>query len=179
MTRKRLADIEAIAFSLLHKVGCLTYPVNVREIAFAYDINVMPYAFDNEISGVLVEKDNAFTIGLNMNHSEKRQRFTIAHELGHYFLQHQRQGIFVDESPMKQNLILFRDSFSSTGENAQEREANAFAAALLMPRVYIENYMIEKNVDLTAEDELETMAADFSVSTGAMAFRLSNLRIFI
>jgi Zn-dependent peptidase ImmA (M78 family) len=179
MIRKRLDDIEALAFSVLHKSAHLNYPVAVDKIAEIHGIKIMPYTFNDEISGVLVEENNSFTIGLNITHSPKRRRFTIAHELGHYFLQHQRQGVFVDESLMKQNLVIFRDSFSSTGENTQEREANAFAAALLMPRAFIENYLKNYTVDLTEDGDLEKMAAKFDVSTGAMAFRLSNLRIFI
>lgn len=179
MIRKRLDSIEALAFGVLHSTGCLSYPIDVEKIAYKQGIKTIPYTFTGEISGVLIEENSSFTIGYNNNHSEKRQRFTIAHELGHYFLEHQRQGVFVDESMMRQNLVIFRDSFSSTGENSQEREANAFAAALLMPKPFIEDYLKAHSVDLTEEGDLEDMAKKFNVSTGAMAFRLSNLRIFI
>jgi Zn-dependent peptidase ImmA (M78 family) len=179
MTRKRLYDIEDLAFNIIKNSGLSKHPVNVQLIAEQYAITIIFYAFTDDICGVLVEKDKTFTIGINKDHHINRQRFTIAHELGHYFLKHQRQGIFVDENPMNQSVLMFRDSFSSTGENSQEREANAFAAALLMPRVFIENYIKENNVNLVEELELEKMAKSFNVSTGAMAFRLSNLNVFI
>ena len=178
MIRKRLLDIEAMALNILNKAAITKPFVDVKYIASLYSIEVKFHAFTDDISGVLVEKNNTFTIGVNVSHYENRQRFTIAHELGHYFLKHQRQGIFVDESPIKQNLMLFRDSFSSTGENSQEREANAFAAALLMPKPFIEHYIKNSNIDFTNDKVLEDMASEFKVSTGSMAFRLSNLGIF-
>lgn len=179
MIKKRIFDIESLAFDILNKAGIKEPFVDVKRIATLHNINIVYHLFTDDISGVLVEKDKTFTIGVNETHFLNRQRFTIAHELGHYFLGHQRQGIFVDESPMKQNLMLFRDSFSSTGENSQEREANAFAAALLMPKPFIENFIRNYDIDLANDNELEDMASVFKVSSGAMAFRLSNLRVFM
>lgn len=175
MTKKQLQDIEALAFQLIQSIGILTWPVDVHLVAQQHHIKLVPYTFIGEISGVLVEKEGIFTIGYNNSHGTNRQRFTIAHELGHYFLKHQRQGFFVDEKPN----ILYRDTASSTGEYAQEREANAFAAALLMPRNFVERYIFDTRLDLLDDDVLEKLARDFKVSTGAMAFRLSNLRIFL
>lgn len=62
----------------------------------------------------------------------------------------------------------FRDSFSSTGMGANERFANAFAAALLMPR---------KRVERMKKDGLKEieMAVRFGVSREAMHLRLVNL----
>ena len=54
-------------------------------------------------------------------------RFTIAHELAHYILHTKETKLFVDKQ------VLYRDGKSSTGEILQEREANAFAASLIMP----------------------------------------------
>lgn len=178
MTKKRLLDIEGIAFNILNNAGIFNPYIDVKKIAELDSIKVIYYDFPDDICGVLIDKDGAFNIGVNKKHVENRQRFTIAHELGHYFLQHQRQGVFIDESPMKQNLVLFRNTFSSTGENMQEREANAFAASLLMPKPFIENYIKENNLDFADDDLLNNMAREFKVSTGAMAFRLSNLGIF-
>ncbi len=60
--------------------------------------------------------------------STVRQRFTIAHELGHFFLHRASSTVFVDAAP-----IFFRDESSSNGSQREEIEANAFAAELLMP----------------------------------------------
>lgn len=173
MTRKRLLEIETLALQLIQKTGILAFPISVNLMTQKYNIGLLFYDFADEISGVLVEKSGQFTIGCNKHHHENRQRFTIAHELGHYFLKHQRQGFFVDEST-----LFFRANASTPGESAQEREANAFAASLLMPKPFMEKYLLENKVDFSDDEALGNLAKAFSVSTGAMAFRLANLGIF-
>jgi hypothetical protein len=74
----------------------------------------------SESGSIIVNGPNDFVILLPRYTSPVRDRFTIGHELGHYFL-HSRQG----ELPIK----AFR-----SGSGRIEWEANWFAAALLMPR---------------------------------------------
>lgn len=62
-----------------------------------------------------------FTIFLPHFTSPMRDRFTIAHELGHYFLHYR----FAEAAGER--------SYARGGQNRAETEANVFAAALLMP----------------------------------------------
>lgn len=62
-----------------------------------------------------------FTIFVPQFTSKSRDRFTIAHELGHYFL-HYRYANLVGEA-----------TFYRGARSRPETEANVFAAALLMP----------------------------------------------
>lgn len=73
----------------------------------------------NQDGSIFVHQEADFDIILPQYTSPKRDRFTIAHELGHYFL-HSRQG----EVP----IVAYRQ-----GSSRIEWEANWFAAALLMP----------------------------------------------
>jgi len=67
----------------------------------------------------------------NDPHPLVRQRFSIAHEIGHFIL-HQKQGqLFID----KTYKVFLRDQLSSSGENIQEIQANQFAAALWAVRL--------------------------------------------
>lgn len=68
---------------MLYKV-----PVNVISIAKAYGIDVYETEFNNEISGIIrYDKEREkYEIIVNKNNAWVRKRFTIAHELGHYFL---------------------------------------------------------------------------------------------
>jgi len=59
--------------------------------------------------------------------------FTIAHEIGHFILHHGESDLFIDTT-----YVAFRDSESTKGENRAEIQANQFAAALLMPALFIE-----------------------------------------
>lgn len=186
MNRKRQRQIEEIAVATLSR--CDLYPVNaselfkngginVEQIATKLGIELMLYDFGDDVSGVLLRDGDKAKIGYSTHTGPLRQRFTIAHELGHYILNHQRQGVFVD-TPEKY-FTLFRDNNSSTGEDFQEREANAFAASLLMPRdllleaaTTIYQTGITRNEDY---DIIPVLADGFKVSKLAMSIRLTNL----
>lgn len=72
----------------------------------------------------------------------------------------------------------FRDLESGSGTKNQEIEANAFAAALLMPKALVRAAFEERRVDLADDgDDLATLAKKFGFSTQAMAIRVSTLGI--
>lgn len=97
---------------------------------------------------------------INSCDTEQRQRFTLAHELAHYYLGH---GDQIDRT---ENLYRNSDKYLPH----LEREANQFAAEILMPRLAV-NYMIshEKVFDIPE------LARAFDVSEIAMYYRLKNL----
>lgn len=102
--------------------------------------------------------DNDYLITVNANHHENRQRFTIAHELGHYFLRHGNKHDTFE--------TMYRDGHL----NAEEMEANTFAAELLMPSNAIKHCVFEENMT-----NIETLAEKFWVSNQAMLIRLNHL----
>lgn len=173
MRGRRLRQIEDLAMRVLEEAGITSIPVDLNYIAAKYQIKLVGYSLSDDISGLLVIKEGQITIASNDNQSEMRRRFTIAHELGHYFLAHQRDGLFVDT--YKNDLKLYRNSESSTGEILQEREANAFAAALLMPRHHVKRKIAELNIDPTSDDDLSSLAKQFKVSTQAITYRVLNI----
>ena len=177
MTGRRQRQIEELANRVLRDAGIQEAPVKVEDIAKAHNITIKNYDLGADVSGVLVLKEGKATIGVNPNDQQVRKRFTIAHELGHYFLEHQRGGLFVD-SHKKHFAVMYRDAQSSTGEILQEQEANAFAAALLMPRSLLEAKTRKFNFDLTDESDLKNLARQFQVSSQAMAIRIANLGLF-
>ena len=121
-----------------------------------------------DISGVLRVKDGIHQILVNPNHSPQRQRFTIAHELGHFLLNHQDDPDFVDSDAD----VLYRgvsDSPELEFDRRMEIQANMFAAALLMPDDLI--FAAIRNVRSTFD-----LAKLFAVSPQAMEVRLRELR---
>ncbi|WP_195763537.1 ImmA/IrrE family metallo-endopeptidase [Duganella guangzhouensis] len=96
------------------------------------------------------------SIEYNVSEVPVRQRFTVAHELGHYALGHK-------DAP--------RDSgnFQSSGD-FRERQANRFAAELLMPASLVIKYYQN---DYAAS--VGALASMFGVSRDAMGYRLKNL----
>lgn len=179
MNRKRQSQIEDLAVSLLYETGCYTSPpIDVVKVAARKGIEIIEHDFGDDISGVLMTNPTGTYIGINKNNWPNRQRFTIAHELGHFVLGHQREGLFVDTPDKYFTIFNFRNAKSSTGEYLQEREANAFAAALLMPEKLIISYLefIRDVVDVKDEgtDIVDLLAKQFMVSNQAMGLRLSN-----
>src|SRR5262245_12340133 len=123
--------IEQRTEKLLIDSNCYSTPIDIKDCAKHLGIKLEALELDDDVAGFLVLKDNGdVNIGYNKNHSPHRIRFTIAHELAHYILHAKDTKLFVD----KEEKVLYRDSNSSTGEYFMEREANAFAAALLMPQ---------------------------------------------
>ncbi len=168
--------IEEQVSKLLLQEGVESYPVPVEKIALSLGVDVMPYNLGDEVSGILAINEGKGTIGYNLQHSKGRQRFTVAHELGHYIMhRNTKKELFVD----KDYIVKFRSNkkYSST-ELKQEKEANAFAAALLMPKkVVLQELFNEQNAP---ENELiEILAKRFEVSVPAMTYRISDLNNFI
>ena len=119
----------------------------------------------NEISGILSRNNEGWTIYVNKNHHINRQRFTIAHELGHYFLHRHEGNIFTDE-------IFFRAGYLGNEKQKMEWQANEFAASILMPRNEIEYYLNEKHIT-----DIVELAEVFQVSTLAMRYQLERTQL--
>jgi len=99
-------------------------------------------------------------IGVSSTEAPVRQRFTTAHEIGHYVLNH---GSNFRDAP---------SSFSSGISDPKEREANQFAAALLMPAEAVRQVIASGRFRL-----VEEIANLFGVSKVAMSYRISNLNL--
>src|SRR6202022_1163955 len=123
-------DPAACAKELLAKLNIRTVPIPVDRIAKALGAQLRYSPLDEELSGMIFIKEGIPIIGVNSLHHPHRQRFTIAHEIGHLEL-HRRfitDQIHVD----KKFTVLMRDPNSATGTDRLEIEANRFAAELLM-----------------------------------------------
>lgn len=100
-----------------------------------------------------------FTIYVPQFTSSARDRFTIAHELGHYFLHYRFANLDGEQA------------YGRGERNRVETEANVFASALLMPeREFREQWAI------TSGDEWK-VANYFDVSPAAASVRSQVLRL--
>lgn len=131
-------------------------PLAVFQLAAALGLEVEKLPLDEFVSGYLKKTDGRWIIGVNSLHHPNRQRFTVAHELGHYFL-HRDQGPFEDG-------LLFR---KENQFNLREREANEFAALLLMPSLDFKRAISNSPIDIVAKS--------FGVSKQAAEYRSSSV----
>lgn len=137
-------------------------PINPIAIAESMGLTVRIGRLPADVSGALVgTADGRFEIVLSETDSPNRQRFTCAHEIGHYVER-------VSDGLPPKDQVDFRDYVSSQGTDEHERFANAFAAELLMPAWAVEQH---RKVGFGAS----TMARMFLVSPSAMEIRLNSL----
>lgn len=141
-------------------------PIDVEKIAEHLGIDVRYSAYDGDLSGMLYQDEKQKVIGINALHPNNRQRFTIAHEIGHYIL-HDKKEVHID-GQMK---IYFR---GPTGEQKEENEANIFAGELLMPYNFILQD-VKDGIDLESEAQITELSKKYKVSFQAMSIRLSRL----
>ena len=169
IARTRLAA--GHARRLLTRLQITSPPVDVRSIALRHDIKVNEEDFPDTLSGALLRSDAGVVIAINKRHGRNRQRFTVAHELGHFFLHRDAAGYY-DQGHLIG--VHFRATPDGSNWDAKEIEANQFAANLLMPASMVENASAELGQPLYDHDVSE-LANRFEVSEQAMTIRLQAL----
>ncbi len=154
----------AKAREILAKYNLNSIPIDVEGFCASIGIIVIYVDFSSierkvqkEISGAIQKRGDEYTILVNGDDPDVRARFTIAHELGHYYLH-------VKDDP-RQIVTSFRRDRS-----ARETAANKFAAEFLMPKQLIEQEYAKMVIPVS-----DTLAKKFNVSKPAMRNRLDSL----
>ena len=126
----------------------------------------------DDVFGAIIRQNGVVLIAINPSQHLNRQRFTLAHELGHFYC-HYKDSMGHVEHVDGDFRVHWRDQESSTGTNWKEIEANRFAAALLIPE-----FLLRKDLDtcrVIDRDMINHLASMYKVSRLAMQFRLINL----
>lgn len=165
---------------MLRRAGALSPPVDLMRVSESLGAKIKYTPLEDKVSGALLVKGNEKHIMVNSSHSATRQRFTLAHELGHLQLHDPENRLFIDEQIRVYQRVDtahsgIYDQPGSMTSPVEEQEANMFAAALLMPRALLERAALER--DLTDELEVSALAATFGVSEQAMSIRLQQLKV--
>jgi len=159
-------DIYMSPGELRKMAGQTVPPFDSLKIANMMDIEVFTTNFGAEdgedVSGSVIIEDERPVIYVAKRHPRVRQRFTIAHELGHVALGHLdgRDGELIDDAKRIRSVMW----------NKEEREANAFAMELLMPIWGVREAIA---AGIRTIDELSIL---FDVSQQAMSIRIERLR---
>lgn len=170
MNRRRHA--ERLAARVLEDVGAEPPKVDPREIAKRLGARVVGIeAGDDQSSGMVARDKGRIFIGVNESHAEVRQRFTIAHEIGHMLL-HASDPLIVDK-----DFAVIGHRRSDGTSDIREVEANAFAAALLMPEEWVRDAVRLVDLDVSVDSSMAELAERFGVSQQAMTYRLINLGV--
>ena len=166
----------AEADGLLEKFVVENPPVAVDLLAEFLGIRIVykPYEDGDDVSGMLYRGEGRPIIGVNSAHHIHRQRFTIAHEIGHFVL---HDGKMYVDTPT----VRFRDSISGLAIDNEEIEANGFAAELLLPRKFLEK-SLEGLFQKKIRDRkviVEKLSSEYKVSAQTVEFRLKNLGVLL
>ncbi len=160
-----------MAEKLLIDYGITEAPVPVYRIAKDCGARISADYLEADLSGFFYRDSKQAVIGVNTHHPRVRKNFTVAHELGHFLLHDQAQ-LKVDH----EFHVRLRNDLSSQGTNESEREANFFAASLLMPKEFLkEDLEGREYVDLVDDKFLRGLARKYGVSVQALVNRLKNL----
>lgn len=174
---------------LIQRGTAIELPTNLNEDALAGFLYVSP-----KFGSIFVERNDLMV----------RRRFSAAHELGHYLLHFcpllrslsaEETLPFIevtdalprseDADPNKFDLPLSSINVCEESDFAQllppleemEREANEFAAELLMPEDVVRSLTAEREADFRENDLVWRLATEMLVSQAAMKWRLLHLRI--
>ena len=144
------------------------FPVNPFKIAVDMGIKLKLVSFPKEekVSGALLKEEGyPAIIGIEKDEPRSRQRFSCAHELGHYVSRIERK-----ETNNKYRYIDYRSPSSSSGKEPEEIFANQFAAHLLMPNDFIRR-SVKKGYSIY------WIAETFGVSLESVKHKLNYLRL--
>ncbi len=147
-----------LVLNLARTAGLKLVPLDVEGLAVVLGVDVRYEPMDMENSGKISRSGRGHVITINALHHPNRKRFTLAHEIGHYCLHRSMQVEFVDE-------VFFRDETTSP----VEREANRFAADILMPEDAFREFAVKNS------SKVEDIADHFQVSSLAVRFRAKQL----
>lgn len=183
-------EIDTKVETLLTKAKSTTLPVDLEKVAAFLKTPLRYEVLPKDISGFLHRDGGNAIIVINKRHPKHRQRFTIAHEVGHLVFDHKSDQIHVDKH---YQVGIIRDGKAPSvsvkfrketphdiqhQHDPEETQANAFAAALLMPRK-----MLEADVDdvlkhgVFDDSWLTALTAKYEVSMQALLIQLNTLNV--
>ena len=184
-------EIEQIANNVLKKYDIENAPFShIKEVCEQEHINLKKTNFSSEMDGAFSIVRNEKYVFYNLQMIEGRQNFTKAHELGHYFLNHQLEA---------GNMIYCYNQHVSEGNQQAvpriETEANYFATYFLMPKqLILKEYQVIANflrldtsrplyVDKQCSNNKSWLfvsrhfVSRFGVSKEALGYRLDSLGV--
>ena len=155
---KRLDENIEIKVQRLSELSSV--PVDIKKLIEKYNISIIEEEMEYGMSGYIEKRADGWKIGVNKYDSPTRKRFTLAHELGHYLLHRDK----IINSRHEDHILLRDNEYTPI-----EREANEFAAELLMPEKQFRGFITN------GVKKIKDLAEKFQVSVSAIKYRAYKL----
>lgn len=171
LSSKRLNEISGLAEEVVAEFGS-NGRIDLLSILKSNDISVSYGLYDDAFDGMLEHESGAFHIYCNLNRvgikTSTRARFTLGHELGHYYIDQHRNELIAGRT------IRHGSKCEYESLNPAEQEADYFASNLLMPEKYFKKAANSYSVGLPGVIELSKY---FNTSMTSTAIRYVSLGI--
>jgi len=152
-----------MARKVLKQYKIVDVPTDLQRICEGQGLEYVELDDPDELDGMLLELEDGTRIAMvNKTKSFVRGRFTLAHELGHIFLNHDKRDFYDAEVARE-----YGEDFPENAKPPKEQEADSFASELLIPVEQLKRFQ----EDLKSPDKL---AGIFKVSKPAMAIAINN-----
>lgn len=166
LSKESVSNIaETIARELRYGVGNDIEPI-IKKIGGKIVFKSIWDLMDGDSETIVISGVNNFEITLPEHTSTERDRFTIAHELGHYILHY----LYLIQSNSSVANKKMRATRSGSPERA-EYEANWFAASFLMPAAQF------RSAYAKCEGSVFALSEKFGVSISAASIRAQSLKL--
>ncbi len=152
-----------MARKVLKQYNITEVPTDLQKICAGKGLEYVELDDPEELDGMLMELEDGTRVAMvNKAKSYVRGRFTLAHELGHLFLNHDKRDFYDAEVARE-----YGEDIPENAKPPKEQEADAFASELLIPVEQLMKYQAElKNP--------EKLAGIFQVSRPAMVIAVAN-----
>jgi Zn-dependent peptidase ImmA (M78 family) len=144
--------------------------IDPAAIAKSIDVAIIPGHYEDKFDGMLEHDGGRFFIYCNLDRVESldspRARFTLAHELGHYYIDEHRNALKSGKAPKHASHCDFES------KNLVELEADHFASCLLMPSDRFRKRAKQLSSGLAG---IRQLAVEFGTSITSAAIRYAKL----
>lgn len=157
------AFVRSMARKILKDYKLSEVPTDLSVLFKGLGLKYMELNDTDDIDGAIIEIDGKPAIAvLNKAKPLQRQRFTLAHELGHIFLKHTGRDVY-DSEEIREN----SNKLINKTKPPQETEADIFASELLIPYEQLKKHTADMN-------NIDKLAGTFLVSRQAMTLAIMN-----
>ena len=134
-------------------------------IHFSDEADLGKTANGNKVRGLFTVNPNAILICSSLERWGAEYRFVLAHEIGHLALHRKMigKGKYIDRADMPADTaeeLKYRDKATLSDLGWVEWQANEFAISLVLPKVYLLNLVVTKQLEMGINKNLGTIYFD-------------------